>query len=40
MHRYETKQKLDLDEIRRNQLKGSYKHGGVIKGQRGVTDKA
>lgn len=40
MHRYETKQKLNLNEIRRNQLKGSYKHGGVIKGQGGITDQS
>lgn len=35
MHRYETKQKLDLNEIRRNQLKGYYQHGGVIKEDEG-----
>lgn len=40
MLRNETRQKLNLNEIRRDQLKGSYKHGGVIKGQRGVTDTA
>ena len=37
MHHYETKQKLNLNEIRRNQLKGSYKHGGVIKGEKGLS---
>lgn len=35
MLRNETKQKLDLNEIRRNQLKGSYQHGGVIKEDKG-----
>lgn len=32
-----TDQKLDLNKARRNEFKGFYKHGGVIKGEEGLT---
>ena len=35
-----TTETTDLNKIRNARYFGSYKHGGVIKGERGVTDKA
>lgn len=30
---------IGLNEMRNKRYFGSYKHGGVIKGQRGITEK-